>query len=230
MASLNVTENESRHWKVIVIHELDKLSKEAQSGLRRTMEKYMHNCRIIFTCESLSRVLPPLKSRCYQIRVPAPKFDDVTNTLLKISKEENFDLGKDIAEKISNSTKRNMRKAICTLQALRSMSSNIKKMNIPKAGYEEVINEICDMIINEQTPKQLRNIRSRFYELLTKGIGADIIFVLMIRQLLPKYSNESKLKLLGHSVDSDFRCKQGQKDIIHLESFAALSMMAYRGK
>jgi replication factor C subunit 3/5 len=74
-ACLNFAENsEKQHsWKVIVIHDLDKLSRDAQAGLRRTMEKYMTNCRIIFNCENLSRVLLPLKSRCVQIRVPAPK-------------------------------------------------------------------------------------------------------------------------------------------------------------
>ena len=102
----------SRPFKVVVIHELDKLSLEAQAGLRRTMEKYMNNCRIIFNCESLSKVIAPLKSRCVQFRIPAPTHEEVIGTLKLIAGEEEFKLPEGLAEKISREARRNMRRAI----------------------------------------------------------------------------------------------------------------------
>jgi len=43
-ASAKCIDENSKPFKVVVIHEVDKLSKDAQAGLRRTMEKYMTNC------------------------------------------------------------------------------------------------------------------------------------------------------------------------------------------
>ena len=82
---------------MVVIHELDQLSHTAQASLRRTMETYMPTCRIIANCESLSKVIQPLKSRCLQIRVPAPAEDVLGDLLRKIATKEGFELPPQVA-------------------------------------------------------------------------------------------------------------------------------------
>ena len=64
---------------VVVINEADTLSRDAQAALRRTMEKYMSNLRIILCANSTSRLIAPIKSRCLLIRVAAPNTEEVTS-------------------------------------------------------------------------------------------------------------------------------------------------------
>lgn len=65
-------------YKVVVLVEVDKLSRQAQAALRRTMEKYSASCRLILCCNNQSKVIDPVRSRCLGIRVPAPSHDDVS--------------------------------------------------------------------------------------------------------------------------------------------------------
>ena len=62
---------------VLVLNEVDKLSKEAQHSLRRTMEKYSSSCRLILCCNSSSKVTEAVRSRCLNVRVNAPKNEEV---------------------------------------------------------------------------------------------------------------------------------------------------------
>lgn len=62
---------------VVIINEADSLSRDAQAALRRTMEKYMSNLRIILCANSTSRLIAPIKSRCLLIRVAAPSGEEV---------------------------------------------------------------------------------------------------------------------------------------------------------
>lgn len=70
-----------REFKVIVLSEVDDLTKDAQHALRRTMEKYVATCRIILCVNSTSRVIPAIRSRCLGIRVAAPTTDEIVNIL-----------------------------------------------------------------------------------------------------------------------------------------------------
>ncbi|GFH25171.1 DNA replication factor C complex subunit 3, partial [Haematococcus lacustris] len=62
----------SKGFKVLVLSEVDRLSREAQQSLRRTMEKYGAACRLIMVCNNVSKVMDPVRSRCMAIRVAAP--------------------------------------------------------------------------------------------------------------------------------------------------------------
>lgn len=60
------------NFLVVVINEADGLTKEAQHALRRTMEKYTKNMRVILCCNTISKIIGPIRSRCLLIRVPLP--------------------------------------------------------------------------------------------------------------------------------------------------------------
>lgn len=63
---------------VVIINEADALSRDAQAALRRTMEKYMTNMRLILCASSTSKIIAPIRSRCLLVRVAAPDSPEVS--------------------------------------------------------------------------------------------------------------------------------------------------------
>jgi replication factor C subunit 3/5 len=65
---------------VVVINEADNLTREAQSALRRTMEKYSPNLRLILIANSSTKISPDTL-RCLLVRVAAPTSEDIVSVL-----------------------------------------------------------------------------------------------------------------------------------------------------
>uniref|UniRef100_A0A3Q3MLD7 Replication factor C subunit 3 n=1 Tax=Mastacembelus armatus TaxID=205130 RepID=A0A3Q3MLD7_9TELE len=117
--SQQIQSSTQREFKVVLLTEVDRLTKDAQHALRRTMEKYMATCRLILCCISTSKVIGPIRSRCLAIRVPLPSTEEVCNVLTTVCKKEGLLLPPELAKQISDKSGRNLRKALLMCEACR---------------------------------------------------------------------------------------------------------------
>jgi replication factor C subunit 3/5 len=77
MASNKNLTSKGVDFKIVVLSEVDRLSRQAQAALRRTMEKYSHTCRLILVSNSAAKVMEPVRSRCLGVRIPSPTLEEV---------------------------------------------------------------------------------------------------------------------------------------------------------
>lgn len=104
---------------VVVINEADNLTREAQSALRRTMEKYSPNIRLILIANSSTKILAPIRSRCLLVRVSAPTQTDIITVLKNVVTAENLgNVAPGVLEQIAQESKRNLRRALLMLEAV----------------------------------------------------------------------------------------------------------------
>ncbi|GJM96869.1 hypothetical protein PR202_ga13741 [Eleusine coracana subsp. coracana] len=182
-----------RAFKVLVLNEVDKLSREAQHSLRRTMEKYSSSCRLILCCNSSSKVTEAVRSRCLNVRVNAPSEDQIIQVLEFIGKKENLHLPAGFAARIAAQSNRNLRRAIlffetCKVQQYPFTSNQVA----PPLDWEQYVSEIATDILTEQSPKRLYAVRQKFYELLVNCIPPETILKKLLAELMKKLDADLK--------------------------------------
>ncbi|KAF0915571.1 hypothetical protein E2562_036756 [Oryza meyeriana var. granulata] len=218
-----------RAFKVLVLNEVDKLSREAQHSLRRTMEKYSASCRLILCCNSSSKVTEAVRSRCLNVRVNAPSEDQIIQVLEFIGKKENLQLPFGFAARIAAQSNRNLRRAIlffetCKVQQYPFTSNQVA----PPLDWEQYVSEIAADIMKEQSPKRLYAVRQKLYELLVNCIPPESILKKLLAELLKKLDSDLKHEICHWAAHYEHKMRLGSKAIFHLEAFVAKFMSIYK--
>ncbi|KAK3013806.1 hypothetical protein RJ639_008090 [Escallonia herrerae] len=225
-------------FKVLVLNEVDKLSREAQHYLRRTMEKYSASCRLILCCNSSSKVTEAVRSRCLNVRVNAPTEEQhlgstlalplygvranwrkIVKVLEFVGKKEGLQLPSGLAARIAEKSNRSLGRAI-----LYPFTSN---QVIPSMDWEEYVSEIASDIMKEQSPKRFdtdacscKRVLAKFYELLINCIPPEIILKVAARllyELLKKLDSELKHEVC-HWAAYYVSFQKGYTDLVLISS------------
>ena len=216
-------------YKVLLLNEVDRLSKEAQHGLRRTMEKYSSACRLILICTSVSKVLDAVRSRCLPVRVAAPSVETVEKLVMDVAQKEKLVMPPELAARLALHSERNMRRCLLSMEACRVQQYPFKAdQPVQLCDWEAYVTQIANEILQEQTPKRLLQVRGRFYELIVNCIPPELIIKRLVRELNRKLDVELKHETARHAAYFEHRMNEGSKAIIHMEAFVANFMAVYK--
>lgn len=225
----NIDVSSDRDFKVIVLTEVDSLTKDAQHALRRTMEKYVATCRIMLCCNSTSRIIPAIKSRCLGIRVAAPSIEEIVQILQQTCRKENLTLPNELATNIAKASNRNLRTAILMLEAAKVQKYPFtNNQQVPAIDWKVFLNDTANLIVRDTKVESIERIRENFYQLLSQGVAADVIFSELIKLLTTKCDVEVKSQIFEYASYYEHQMLSGSKPIYHLEAFVAKFMCVYR--
>lgn len=225
---LGLIKKEKSMLKVIVINEADKMTRDAQAALRRTVEKYSTNFRIILVCEEMNGIIEPLRSRMLCLRVNGFSDEEISNEITRITKTEDKTINEKIVGDILEKSNGNMRRAMCLAELMSEIRESNKRIKREDAliilEYERIIDGIVKSIMHMQDGETILKIRKDLYELLNGCIPAVVILKEMMNKLIIKNKEEIGKKITDYALLYEERMKLGTKDIIHLEGFVVAAM------
>jgi replication factor C subunit 3/5 len=113
-----VDQSAKQRFKVVVINEADHLTRDAQAALRRTMEKYSPNLRLILLANSTANIIAPIRSRTLLVRVAAPTEEQICSVLRMAAQREGWTGSDGLNSKIAKESGRNLRRALLMFEAI----------------------------------------------------------------------------------------------------------------
>lgn len=104
-------------FKVVLLDEADRLSQQAQDSLKGIIEEYSKFARFILTCNTPSRVLPPLHSRLQQMHFASIDQTEFTARAATILVEEGIEFDLDLLDTYVKVSYPDLRSCIKMLQS-----------------------------------------------------------------------------------------------------------------
>lgn len=209
-------------FRIIFLDEADALTSDAQSALRRTMEKYTATCRFILSCNYSSKIIEPIQSRCAVYRFKPISTAAVEERIRHIAKVEGVNLMDDGMEAVKYVATGDMRRAINALQAAAMLDKTVNMDAIYKttatAKPEEVV-ELVKLALEGNFMKARAKLDNLLIE---QGLsGEDIIGQIYRAMLDMTIPDRLKVDLIDRIGEIDFRMAEGANERIQLEALIA---------
>lgn len=212
--------------KIIFLDEADSLTTDAQSALRRTIERYSHICRFLLSVNYSSKIIEPIQSRCAVFRFRPIKEDDVKKYIRRIATKEHLEISADGLETLLFIARGDLRKAINTLQVAASVNAKITAELLYETSAMAKPEDV-KQLLSTALDGNFMAARNQLYDLLIKyGLsGTDIIKQIHQSIFDLTIPDEMKVQLLDKTGEIEFRMVEGSNEHIQLEALLAHIML-----
>lgn len=217
MASLS-----SVPFKILVLDEADNMTSDAQSALRRTMEKYTDTCRFILCCNYSGRIIEPIQSRCALFRFTPLPDERIVNALHQIAKNEGVKTTETGLKSVVEVAEGDLRKGINTLQAASSLSKGITEETVYQVVGRAKPTDIHEML-NHALKGDFIKAREELRHLLVKyGLsGSEIVRQIHSEIFRLPVTEKRRVELIEAVGEIDFRLVQGGDEEVQLSALLA---------
>jgi replication factor C small subunit len=209
-------------FKVIFLDEADALTSDAQSALRRTMERYSATTRFILSCNYSSKIIEPIQSRCAVYRFKPLSTEAVAKRISYIAEQEGLEIAAGGMKAIEYVAGGDMRRAINALQAAALLGDKVDEDTIYRITSTARPEEIREFLTTALKGEFVAARGMLDDLLLSKGLSGEDVVVQIHRAMLDlELPDREKVRLIDRIGEIDFRMTEGANERIQLEALLA---------
>ena len=204
---VNTKGSDDAPFKMILLDEVDGLTRDSQRALKRTMER-AYNVRFIITCNDHTGVDYAIRSRCANYWFKGLQPEVMTKALMEIANEEKTVFTYDEVLNYCNAINGDMRRAINELQATAFSSSSLsEKTKVYMQNYEKIMNHLINKEVFEANEILMKEVLSgRSVKEICNNLHSYVLEMDLGRSIM--------FKCLSHIGEMEWRSKSMTPKII----------------
>lgn len=181
--------------KIIILDEADIMTNDSQFALRRIIEQYSHITRFILICNYITKIIPPLISRCAKYKFNIIDYDYMESIFNNILQNEKIiiDNNLEIYKKIYDFSDGDLRKAITLFQRYVYLKQNNIETTIDEISnvipYEIVLNSYNILKLKENN---YFNITEYIKFIINEGYSSIDLILQLTKLILNDNIDENK--------------------------------------
>ena len=204
-------------FRMMVIEDASALTREAQSSLRRTMERYSRTCRFVFCTTHPSALIPAISSRCLPFFFGPVKADLAAPYLKSVLLGENplRCCSDDEIDLIVSESGGDLRRALMLLQVASESGEPFDLSRFRQTETEMVAQAVYGAIINRDGPAANRRIESLIIEY---GLSANEV-LRELRKIMKREYNDPRIAC--EIAKTDYLIGHCNNEFVQLNALAA---------
>ncbi|MUW15596.1 AAA family ATPase, partial [Halorubrum sp. CBA1125] len=211
-------------YKTVLLDNAESIREDFQQALRRVMEKHHRTTQFVIATRQPSKLIAPIRSRCFPVRVRAPTTDETIDVLETICEREGVAYDADGLEFVASAAGGDLREAILSAQAAAVEGDEITMTTayetLGEVGDDDAIREA----LADARAGDLDGARSALDDLLDEGgyDGGELLAaILRVARAGSEYDGEdlARLHVLAGEADRDLAA--GLDDRLHLTHLLA---------
>ncbi|MFC7129861.1 AAA family ATPase [Haloferax chudinovii] len=139
----------SGEYKTIVLDNAESIREDFQQALRRVMEQHHRTTQFVIITRQPSKLIPPIRSRCFPVPMPAPDDEALEALLADILDAEGVDYDAGGLQFLTDASNGNVRKAILSAQRTATEADEVTMSTVHAAlgdvGFDD---ELKTLLIN----------------------------------------------------------------------------------
>jgi len=206
----------SGQFKTILLDNAEAIREDFQQALRRVMEQHHRTTQFVIATRQPSKLIAPIRSRCFPVPVRAPSHDEIEDVLAEILDTEGVEYDDDGLEFVAGYADGDLRKAVLGAQTAAAQHDEVTM----QAAYE-VLDEVghddeLASALSAAAEGDFSTARSTVDDLLDEGYDGEELLQELLRVARSEYAGEKLARLYRLAGEADADLIEGSDDTIHL--------------
>ncbi|GGL45969.1 AAA family ATPase [Halocalculus aciditolerans] len=212
----------SGDYKTIVLDNAEAIREDFQQALRRVMERHHETTQFVIGTRQPTKLIPPIRSRCFPVPVRSPDTDEAVDALERIVEREAVEYDGDGLEYLAGYGDGNLRRAVLGAQATYEAEGEVTMQaayeTLQDIGYGDRVKEMLD----HAESGSFTDARSELDDLLVDdGLDGTEVLDEILRVSRSRYTGSELARVHRLAGGVDFDMHEGTSDRIHLSRLLA---------
>ncbi len=211
----------SGSYKTIVLDNAEAIREDFQQALRRVMEQYHETTQFVITTRQPTKLIPPIKSRCFPVSMRAPTGSEVASVLEPILEAEEVPYEEDVLGIVAEQANHNLRETILLTQYLYEQEGAVSFETVGALREFGVQGRVEEMM-EQAEAGEFTDARKTLDDLLVdEGYSGSEILEVILDTFEREYKGDRLAEAVLLAAEVDMNLVEGTNDRLHISHLLA---------
>ncbi|WP_254532078.1 AAA family ATPase [Natrinema gelatinilyticum] len=209
-------------YTTILLDNAEDVREDFQQALRRIMEQHHRTTQFIVATRQPTKLIPPIRSRCFPVSFRAPTSEETVAILERIVEKEDVDYNADGLEFVAGYANGNLRQAILAAQTTVKDAGELTMSTAYETIGEVGLDDEIESMLDDAEAGAFIDARKTLDDLLVdEGLDGEEILDAILRIGRKRYQGRRLARIHRRAADVEFEMTEGTSDRIHVSHLLA---------